>query len=29
MSDISPYTARNPARGNAHRVRDVDHYINE
>ena len=29
MSDISPYTARNPARGNAHRVRDVDYYINE
>jgi pimeloyl-ACP methyl ester carboxylesterase len=29
MSDISTYTARIPARGNAHRVRDVDYYINE
>ena len=29
MSDISPYMARIPARGNAHRVRDVDYYINE
>ena len=29
MSDISTYTARIPARGNAHRVRDVEYYINE
>ena len=29
MSDISTYTARIPARGNAHRVRGVDYYINE
>lgn len=29
MSDISTYAARFPARGNVHRVRDVDYYINE
>lgn len=29
MSDISTYTARIPVRGNVHRVRDVDYYINE
>ena len=29
MSDISTYTPRIPARGNAHRVRGVDYYINE
>ena len=29
MSDISTYSVRFPARGNAHRLRDVDYYINE
>ena len=29
MSDISTYTPRVPARGNVHRVRNVDYYINE
>lgn len=29
MSDISPYKARIPARGNSHRVRDVDYHIHE
>ena len=29
MSDISTYTVRIPARGNAHRVHDIDYYINE
>ena len=29
MSDISTYSVRFPARGNTHRVRDVDYYINE
>ena len=29
MSDISTYSVRIPARGNTHRVRGVDYYINE
>ena len=29
MSDISSYKPRNPARGNVHRIRDVDYYVNE
>ena len=29
MSEYSPYEARIPVRGNTHRVRDVDYYINE
>jgi pimeloyl-ACP methyl ester carboxylesterase len=29
MSDVSTYSVRIPARGNSHRVRGVDYYINE
>ena len=29
MSDVSTYSARKPARGNTHRVRGLDYYINE